>query len=403
MAHANAVAIDPATGRHARKSGLRRLLPMLVAALLLVSFAAAAQRVEGTRAAARGVYAAEVKVNSQGAAERKTAFARALAQVLGKLSGDRGAASRPGMGQELRQAERYVEGFDYRQDEGVGVSGAPSFDTMLVVRFDQEKVDSLAAAMGLPIWPQPRPKPVLWMAIDDGSGPRLVGLPKAAAASSTLDRAKQRGYRLGLPNGSAAEQAVVGAIWRGDTAAVARASRRYSPPMQLIGKLYRHDGGWKADWIFVDHGKVLSRWSETGSSARQVMASGADGTADALMKRYAKSSPAGPAGTYRVAFTGLDSADDYVRLSGYLQQLAVVRGITPLSATPQTVAFNLELVSGLAGFERMVSGGDVLARSVMGGPATAAGLPVEGQTGGGDQRAPEVYGDTPAPAVYRLR
>src|SRR3546814_1183876 len=122
--------------------------------------------------------------------------------------------------------------------------------------------------MGLAVWPQPRPKPVLWLAIDDGSGPRLVGLSKAAAASSTLDRAKKRGYRLGLPNGSAAEQAVVGAIWRGDTAAVARASRRYSPPMQLIGKLYRNDGGWKADWIFVDNGKVLSRWSADGTNAR---------------------------------------------------------------------------------------------------------------------------------------
>src|SRR5690606_5150243 len=150
-------------------------------------------------------------------------------------------------------------------------------------------------AMGLAVWPQPRPKPVLWLAIDDGSGPRLVGLSKAAAASSTLDRAKKRGYRLGLPNGSAAEQAVVGAIWRGDTAAVARASRRYSPPMQLIGKVYRHDGGWKADWTFVDDGRVLSRWSEEGGNARQAMVTGADGDADVRRKSCAKSPETGPA------------------------------------------------------------------------------------------------------------
>ena len=377
MARENALATDTARRPQGRTTGTRRLLPVLALMLALASFAATAQRVEGTRASASGVYSAEVEVNTQGAGERDTAFARALAQVLAKLSGDAGAASKPGMAQELRRAESYVEGFDYRQDEGLSSSGAPSFDTMLVVRFDQEKVDSLAAAMGLAIWPQPRPKPVLWLAIDDGSGPRLVGLSKAAAASSTLERAKKRGYRLGLPNGSAAEQALVGAIWRGDTAAVARASRRYSPPMQLIGKLYRSEGGWKADWVFVDN-------------ARQVMATGADGAANALMKRYAKAPETGPPGTYRIAFTGLDSADDYIRLSGYLQRLAVVKGISPVSATPDAVEFNLDLVSGLSGFDRMVSGDDMLAKA-----AGAADQPADGSI--------DMPATTGAASVYRLR
>ena len=138
--------------------------------------------------------------------------------------------------------------------------------------------------------------------------------------------------------------------------------------MQLIGKLYRHDGGWKADWTFVDDGRVLSRWSEEGGNALKVMATGADGAADALMKRYAKAPETGPAGTYRIAFTGLDSADDYVRLSGYLQRLAVVRGLTPLTASPDSVAFDVELISGVSGFNRLVDGGDVLVdASVEGG------------------------------------
>ena len=333
---------------------------ILLAALALCSGGVLAQRVEGDRVSARGVYSAEVSVNGQGEGERNAAFARGLAQVLGKLSGDSGAASQPGVRQELRRAGEYVTGYDYRQDEGVSASGAPSFRTALVIRYDEEAVDGLAATLGIPVWPQPRPKPVLWLAIDDGSGPRLVGLSRADAARSVLDRAIERGYRLGLPGGSAAEQAVVGAIWRGDTAAVARASRNYSPPMQLIGKLYRADGGWKADWIFVDGGRVLSRWSETGADARRVMATGANGAADALTKRYAKRAPAGPPGAYRLAFTGLDSSDDYMRLSGYLQGLSVVRGITPVRASEDAVEFELDLISGLPGFERSIRGDDLL-------------------------------------------
>lgn len=333
---------------------------MTVALWLMFSLSAGAawaQRVEGTRATARGIYETEVTVRSQSESERKAGFARALAQVLGKLSGDRSAANQPGVSDELRHADDYVDSYDYRQDEGISqTTGAPTFDTTLVVRFDSDKVDGIAGALGLPVWPEPRPKPVLWLAIDDGSGPRLVGLSKADAARAVLDRAQQRGYRLGLPSGTAAEQAAVGAIWRGDTSAIARLSSRYQPPMQLIGKLYRNDGGWHADWTFVDHGRVLSTWSSDDASARRAMSAGADGAADALVKRYAKRSPVGPAGTYLVRFNGIHSSRDYMRMMGALQGLSVVRQITPLGANANVLDLNLDLVSGIAGLRRVIDG-----------------------------------------------
>jgi hypothetical protein len=328
---------------------------------LLVAGSALAQRVEGDRARASGPFDAEVPVSSQNDAERDSGFARALAQVLGNLSGGRDVASQPGVGAELKRAGDYVTSYDYRQDEGVSpVTGAPSFGTTLVVHFDPEQVQQMASDLGLPVWPEPRPKPVLWLAIDDGSGPRLVGLGQANAARSILDRAKARGYKLGLPAGNAAEQAAAGAIWRGDTGAIARISSRYSPPMQLIGKLSRKGAGWHADWILVDNGRVLSRWSEDDGDARRAMASGADGAADALVKRYARRGGpgAGAPGSYAVSFAGIDSTDDYLRLSALLQKVAVVRAFRPVHATPGTLDVQLDLTTGLAGFRRLA--GDAL-------------------------------------------
>jgi hypothetical protein len=326
-----------------------------VVALWLVLGAAWAQRVEGDRPQAEGPYQVEVTVQSQVEAQRRVGFTRALMQVLQRLTGDRAVAQRPGVAQELRRAGDYVDGYDYRQDEGVSpVTGAPTYDTTLVVRFKQDAIDNLIAALGLPVWAEPRPKPVLWLAIDDGRGPRLVGLPQAGAARSVLDRAKDRGYKLGLPSGSAAEQAAVGAIWRGDTSAVARLSERYSPPMQLIGKLYRSEAGWTADWTFVDGGRVLDQWSSSDADARHAMAAGADGAADALVAKYAKASVMGTPGVVRVVFTGVHGSDDYVRLAGYLQGLAVVRGMTPVKATPDGLTADLDLVSGLEGFRRLL-------------------------------------------------
>lgn len=335
----------------------------LLAGAFALAGTASAQRVEGDRAGAQGVYEAEVPVNSQSESERNTGLARALAQVLGKLSGEGNAAMRPGVGQELRRAKDYVKSYDYRQDEGVSSTGAPTFRTTLIARFDQDKVDGMAMSLGVPVWPEPRPKPVIWLAIDDGNGPRLVALPQNNVAKPLTQRAIERGYRLGLPGGSAAEQAAIGAIWRGDTGAIARLSSRYSPPMQLVGKLYRSKGGWTADWTFVDGGKVLVQKSVEQGDARRALASGADVAGDALSRKYAKRNAVGPAGTYRVAFTGVDSAEDFIRLSAYLQKLPVVRKITPATATPTAIEYDLELVTGIAGLKRMadenvLSGGD---------------------------------------------
>lgn len=327
---------------------------LLAIVLLAATFAAPAQRVEGERARAVGLYSAEVTVNGQGPGERNGAFARGLLQVLQRVTGDRAINGKPGVGDELRRAKDYVDQYDYRQDEGVSASGAPSFRTTLVIQYDGDKVDEIIATLGLAEWPQPRPKPVLWLAINDGRGARLVGLGQANAARPVLDRAKARGYALGLPAGNAAEQALVGAIWRGDTAAIARASAKYSPPMQLVGKLYRNaKGGWTADWIFQDAGKVLARSSNTDADARRAMSAGADVAADALIRKYAKpGKPLAPPGEFVISFTGVDSTDDFIRLAAYLERLAVVKRATPVRAEPDVLVYELELVSGVAGLAR---------------------------------------------------
>lgn len=327
----------------------------LVTLLLALPLVAPAQRVEGERVRAVGLYSAELTVNGQGPGERNGAYARGLLQVLQRISGDRGINSRPGVGDELRRASEYVDKYDYRQDEGVSASGAPSFKTTLVVQYDADKVNEAIATLGLQQWPQPRPKPVLWLAINDGRGARLVGVGQNDAARAVLDRAKQRGYALGLPAGNAAEQALVGAIWRGDTGAIARASSKYSPPMQLIGKLYRAaKGGWTAEWIFQDNGRVLARTSSTDADARRAMSAGADIAADALIRKYAKpAKPIAPPGDYLISFTGVDSTDDFIRLAAYLERLAVVKRATPVRAEPGVLVYELQLVSGVQGLAKV--------------------------------------------------
>lgn len=332
---------------------------VLVAWVLAVS-PVYAQRVEGDAVSAQGPYAAEVPVNNQTVAQRNNGMARALLRVLTNLTGDKNPIARQGVAEALRNASSYATGYDYRQDEGVSATGAPTFKTMLVVRFSESKVNALVNESGFPVWPNPRPKPVLWMAIDDGTGPRLVGLPQVNVARPVLDRAKARGYRLGLPAGKASEQAVAGAIWRGDTAAVARASQAYQPPMQLIGKLYRSGAGWKADWTFVDKGRVLARSSASDGDARRAMAKGADIAGDALLRKYArggkpikKPEPVVVKPTeFVLTVEGITSGDRYRALINAIEAKSGVKSLTPLTAEGDRLTLEVSMVGGQDAFDK---------------------------------------------------
>lgn len=102
----------------------RSLFVMMILALCLpvATMAQSGMRTEGDVATASGAYEAEVPVNSQSDSDRGGAMARALGNVLAKLSGDRSVMTRPGVMQALRDAKNYVASYDYRQDQSTSAS-----------------------------------------------------------------------------------------------------------------------------------------------------------------------------------------------------------------------------------------------------------------------------------------
>ena len=125
---------------------------------------------------------AEVAVRNQADAERNAGFSRALAAVLGKVTGDRGAAQRPGVRDELGKGQ-VVAGYDYRQDEGVAADGAPSFQTTLVV---------LQARRRGPADPDAGPPPNCTAAADRS---QYCGWPSTTAAATDVNLAQVNAAR----------------------------------------------------------------------------------------------------------------------------------------------------------------------------------------------------------------
>ncbi|MBP6597777.1 MAG: DUF2066 domain-containing protein, partial [Arenimonas sp.] len=104
-----------------------------------------------------GLYQAEVTLISQSASERKTAAARALGQVMVKLTGNPQAAGNPVVRRAMPLAESYV--IDSRaseassdQEGNTAVGGAPVYKTVMSFAFDPDRMDALVAASGLNYW-----------------------------------------------------------------------------------------------------------------------------------------------------------------------------------------------------------------------------------------------------------
>jgi uncharacterized protein len=302
-----------------------------------------------------GPFEGETPVASQDAAERAAALPRAMADLIVKLTGDPDAAADPAFAADLQRAPVLMQQFRYRQSAG---------RLSLVASFDRGALlDSIERA-GRRVWAEPRPQPVVWLAIDDGRGPRLVGTAQAQAVAALRDRAIARGLKLSFPLLDLEDQRLIDAarVWNNDAEAVAAATRRYSANTAVFGKLFRGATGWTAEWSVLDNGAVIGRQQASDASAGAVLAAGADFAATTLARQYTDlQADAGPSGVHPIWIEGIADAADYARAIGYLARLPAVRGVQPVQGAADRVLLQLDLGSGIEGFTRRLASEGVLA------------------------------------------
>ncbi len=353
------IAAGPAFAQGAPGAGDKRAAAGTASAAPASSAAPAAPAAKPKPTRNLSFYQAEVAVNSENDAERRGATVRALTQVLVRLTGNPQAGANAVVRRAAGNIEALVTESNIRQDPQT-INGVPTYKSVLAVSFDPDAVDALVAGAGLKFWTSTRPKPILWLAIDDGRGPRLVTGQQTKVVKPLADRGLERGMRYLLPAGTTAEQAALNAIWALNGAAMQPLTARYGNDTQLLGKVYRKPPGWAADWLLMQGGAELTRWSFADADPRKVIASGVDEGANVFAKRDAVSLDAGAAGPQQIEVAGVNSQGDYVRLMAYLQTMAVVRKVSVLEATPNSVRLQLDLGVGLRGFLSMAAGGNTL-------------------------------------------
>lgn len=305
------------------------------------------------------LFEGEVDVRDQSEATRQAALPAALANVLVKLTGDPGIAVDAVLAPELQQAGGMLEQYRYRQDAR---AGSLQGQAVLIARFARAPVETLVARSGRSIWPTPRATPVVWLAIDDGRGARMLASAQAQAVAALTRQAHRRGLSLSYPLFDLEEQqrVVLSAFWAGDSAAARRSSPRYHSRVSLIGKLYRSASGWTAEWRVYDGEQLLAEAAPSGIDASGVLAAGADLVADTLGRRAAQFAADGSGGRFNVQVEDVRSAEDYVRLLQGIRRMSIVRSVQPRSAGQGSLELELDLSVGLSGFARIASSSGLL-------------------------------------------
>nr|WP_305119092.1 DUF2066 domain-containing protein [Tahibacter harae] len=318
--------------------GYARLLAFLAALLLPL----AAGLVQAQSAAS--LYTGEVPVPDQSDEQRAIALKSALAQVVVKLTGDREAVNGEAVAKLIESAERYVQQYTYRQDVA-SVDGQALLRLSLVASFDRAALDRVLRDRGLKVWtPAARPPVVAWLALDEGSGPRLVDSGEAAARAMQ-QVAEQRGINLVWPRLDSPEQAQTTAqiVWEADVMTLGADAARYQTDTVLIGQLRRVGDAWTARWTLAVGGQPQPVWESRDTDLAAVLAAGAEGAVDRTRGRSTSVAEERRITNTKVWISGLQSAQDYARLFENLAGNDLVKEFQPEQAHGDGLLLKLTL------------------------------------------------------------
>jgi hypothetical protein len=339
----------------------------LIAALMLTSLAQAET--------VNNLYEAESPVVGQGSEARANGIRDAFAQVLVKVSGDRGLLSNPEIDRLLARASGIVQQYRYRMLEGVATRQADKADRLLWVRFDERSVNRLLRQSGVPVWGVTRPSILIWLGEEQGAARSQVSLERQTQLKATLEQvASARGLPLVLPLMDVEDRTAlpVSDLWGGFESDIRRASQRYLPDIILVGRLRNLGSEWQGEWSLYLPDRI-NRWQTRAVSRHALAAEGLQQTADALALRYAPQQVSEGSTTLRIRIHGLTRLASYVLVQDYLQSLAMIEQLDLLAADPETVSFLARIQGGREVLERGIQLGAVLEPVVMQAPVVVEG------------------------------
>ena len=341
----------------------------------------------------KGLYEVEVPVASQDEQARAVAVDAGFRQALVKVAGSRRVLDNPAVAATLPRANSYLLQFYFTQISYPPRDGGPAVEPGLHVAFAPRAVNDILRRAGEPILPPNRPATLLWLALDDGTGPRLLSRAVDTAVADWLGfHAARRAMPLLFPQMDIEDSAAltpeqVAAL---DDAATLRASARYGAESVLAGRLVRaSDGSWLGEWRYLGGAQGSAGPPGDAAAGDEVASDGAlgdvatgaaagdngtssDGSgsaptldglagqladfmADAVAARYAVQTGIANTEQLRLRVDGVAGFAAYEKLSRLLKAMTSVRGLQLVLVDRDTLFFDIVTDSNFASVAREIA------------------------------------------------
>lgn len=280
-------------------------------------------------------FQASVPVKSQQRDERRKATEEALFQVLVRMSGSRDIIENEEVLNQLKNAPRYIQQFQYENLESEELL-EQGFTDLLMVKFSQSAVRKVLNRSGLPYWAENRPKTLVWVVEDmEDLGRSLLNQYSDAEVINSLQASAQaRGLPLSFPVLDLQDQQVLSPddVWDFNEEAIIEASQRYAADVILVGRYSQTSTGnvWSI-WQFFHAGATQSYDArldaESIEAGSQVGPEALAPLADFLAGRYAFHSSGELSDRLVVQLSGVTDFRDYRKSLDYLEGLAAISSL----------------------------------------------------------------------------
>lgn len=320
----------------------------LFALFQMLSMPAKAAKVEG-------LYSAAVRVSTQSVRERRSASQDALAEVFIRASGKATVVQNQAIQALLSRPDRFILSFGYQSLPADDEGGQQGF--LLTLDFDAVQINQSLRAAGMPVWGDNRPELLLWWAVEDEQGRRLVNSDNDINSVRIMQRhAKRRGIPTAWPLLDLQDRSLVKTsdVWGFYLDKMASASKRYGSQAVIIGRARKAaTGHWFGRWFVLLNGQQY-RLEGDGSDLNAVMQEAMDFAADKIAEQYAEIKTTEGGGELMIKVTDVNSLADYASLNNYLDGLSVVRQVTVKAVHQRTIWYALQLQSDVDNFEQVI-------------------------------------------------
>lgn len=311
------------------------------------------------------LYQSSVNVANQSKQARNTAQKEALKNVFVKVSGKYSVLDNEEIQKAVLNASSYVRRFQFTRDD--------DNQLMLLVDFDEAKINKLLRNEALPIWGKRRPSILLWLAGEDPqTGRRQVVSNQSYSeyAQQIRKLSEQRGLPLVVPLYDIVDnqKVMVSDVWGYFYSHIAKFSLRYNTDAIVIARFkqdkadpideltqtlaqppepateHNKQMSWQLQWRLFEANDVAQTGQETGQVS-ELLVSLVNNLADRYAKEYAVDSSKVEGGSRIVlTVTNVGDIESLINAEELLMSFSAVSDVLLKSVKQDTAEFEILLL-----------------------------------------------------------